>query len=150
MIQKFTMLKKVILFFVIVLSLPSISTAQKKQDRVAAITRCYTMERVKQYLQANPAAKALAQKASLYSGAVTNNHSNNFRPANVVDIINVPVIFHIVLPNPYLITDAVVQSQIDELNIDYAGLNADSTNAVAFFVPAGFSQHTPKIIKSIS
>ena len=139
MIQKFTMLKKNILFFMIVLGLPSILTAQKKQDRVGAITRCYTMERVKLYLQANPAAKIFAQKASSHSGTGTNNHSNNFRPANVDGIINVPVIFHIVLPNPYLITDAVIQSQIDELNIDYAGLNADSINAVSFYPVRGHS-----------
>ena len=95
------------------------------------------MERVQQYLQANPAAKALARQAQLNS-SVTNGPTT-FRPANVEDIINIPVIFHIVLPNPYLITDAVVQSQIDELNTDYSGLNADSTNAVAFYPVRGHS-----------
>ena len=125
------------MFFVLVLSLPLISIAQKKQNPVSSFTRCYTMERVQQYLQANPAAKALARQAQLNS-SVTNGPTT-FRPANVEDIINIPVIFHIVLPNPYLITDAVVQSQIDELNTDYSGLNADSTNAVAFYPVRGHS-----------
>ena len=137
MIQKFTMLKNARWVFIILLSLPLIVTAQKKQEGVDVITRCYTMERVQQYLLANPAAKDRASQVQLNVSAT--NKPTTFRPANVEGIINIPVIFHIVLPNPYIITDAVIQSQIDELNIDYAGLNADSTNAVAFYPVRGHS-----------
>jgi hypothetical protein len=47
----------------------------------------------------------------------------------------IPVVVHIVLPNPNLVTDAQVQSQIDVLNEDYAGLNADSSRIPAAFKP---------------
>lgn len=47
----------------------------------------------------------------------------------------IPVVVHIVLPNPGSVTNAQVQSQIDVLNEDYAGLNADSTRIPAAFKP---------------
>ncbi|OQP54689.1 hypothetical protein A4H97_21705 [Niastella yeongjuensis] len=49
--------------------------------------------------------------------------------------IYIPVVFHIVLKNPNLVTDAQIQAQIDRLNIDYAGLNPDSTLIPARFKP---------------
>ena len=45
--------------------------------------------------------------------------------------VTIPVVVHIVLPNPFLVTDADVQGQIDRLNQDFAGLNPDSTNIPA-------------------
>jgi hypothetical protein len=42
--------------------------------------------------------------------------------------VTIPVVVHIVLPNPASVTDAQVQQQIDRLNLDFSGLNADSTN----------------------
>lgn len=113
-----------------------ILTAQKKQDLSTSVTRCFTMERVQQYLQANPAAKLLSQQP--LSKAVIKNTSTH-RDVDIEDVISIPVVFHIVLPNPYTITDAVVQSQINELNMAFSGMNADSTNAVAFYPVRGHS-----------
>jgi hypothetical protein len=48
-------------------------------------------------------------------------------------IITIPVVVHVILPNPSLVTDAQIQSQIDVLNADFAGLNADSTRIPAAF-----------------
>lgn len=45
----------------------------------------------------------------------------------------IPVVVHIILANPSLVTDAICQSQIDVLNEDFQGLNADS-----FRIPAAF------------
>jgi len=47
----------------------------------------------------------------------------------------IPVVVHVVMSNPSTVTDAQVQSQIDVLNEDYAGLNADSTRIPAAFKP---------------
>ena len=47
----------------------------------------------------------------------------------------IPVVVHIVMANPGTVTDAQVQSQLDVLNEDYAGLNADSTRIPAAFKP---------------
>jgi len=135
-IQIISILKKNILLFVFVLILHLSSTAQKKQNQVSAFTRCFTMERVQQYLHANPTAK-LPGLQSLFKTATKN--TANLRGTGIEDIISIPVIFHIVLPNPYTITDAVVQSQINELNLAFSGLNADSTNAVNFYSVRGHS-----------
>ncbi|MEO5682130.1 MAG: M43 family zinc metalloprotease [Chitinophagaceae bacterium] len=47
----------------------------------------------------------------------------------------VPVVFHIVLTNPAVVTDAQIQAQLDTLNKDFAGLNGDSVNIPAYFKP---------------
>src|SRR4051812_15885516 len=48
-------------------------------------------------------------------------------------IVTIPVVFHVVLPNPFVVTDADLQAQIDRLNLDYSGSNPDSTNIPAAF-----------------
>ncbi len=124
------------LLFIITAALPAAVTAQKKQYNTGAVNRCFTMERVRLFAHTNPADKVVRnQKISLP------NNINN-RPLGASDTVYIPVVFHIVLPNPYLITDDVVQSQIDKLNKDFSGLNADSTNAPAFY---GVRGHSNKI-----
>ena len=49
--------------------------------------------------------------------------------------VYVPVVVHIVLPNAFQVSEQDVQRQIDKLNEDYAGLNADSANIPAAFKP---------------
>ena len=51
----------------------------------------------------------------------------------VTSIITIPVVVHIVLSDPSIVTDDQVQSQIDVLNADYAGMNADSVKIPAAF-----------------
>ena len=50
-------------------------------------------------------------------------------------IVYVPVVFHIVLPNPNIVTDAQIQAQINQLNTDYAALNPDSLKIPPAFKP---------------
>ncbi|HEX6427884.1 MAG TPA: M43 family zinc metalloprotease [Niastella sp.] len=49
--------------------------------------------------------------------------------------VYIPIVFHIVLPNPSLVTDAQIQNQVDQLNRDFGGLNEDSTRIPASFKP---------------
>ncbi len=98
-------------------------------NKIPQYQRCATEQRVQMLFKAFPERKLLAEKLAKEIPA-----ANMLRvPQRLQSIVYVPVVFHIVLPNPYLITDAVVQSQIDELNQDFAGLNADSTNIPAAF-----------------
>lgn len=57
--------------------------------------------------------------------------------ANRANTLNVtiPIVFHVVLPAPQqaLLTDAMIMAQLTRLNLDYAGLNADSSNIPAEF-----------------
>lgn len=45
----------------------------------------------------------------------------------------IPVVFHVVAPNPSAITDAQIMAQLDRLNKDWAGLNADTAQILSQF-----------------
>jgi hypothetical protein len=67
----------------------------------------------------------------------TKNYIKNINPENR-SIVKIPVVVHIVYNLPVQnISNAVVQSQIDVLNLDYRRLNADTVNTPAPFKPLG-------------
>jgi hypothetical protein len=87
------------------------------------------MERVEMLFRKFPEKKLQAEKLAREIPA-----PNALRKARrITSVVYIPVVFHIVLANPYLITDDAVQAQVDALNTDFAGLNADSTNIPAAF-----------------
>ena len=138
-IQYFSILIKNLLLVIFGVALHLGVSAQKKQYPDATAPRCFTMEKVQQYLNKNPNARLRSQQALLTTNKHHLNNTFAFRTAGVNDIVNIPVIFHVVLADPYLITDAVIQSQIKALNTDYAGINSDSSNAANFYSVRGHS-----------
>jgi len=76
----------------------------------------------------------------LLSRAANNQRINNTNTGPAITtfrlnaIVTIPVVVHIVLPNPYVVSDEDVQAQIDRLNLDFAGMNGDSSNASATFL----------------
>jgi hypothetical protein len=102
--------------------------AAPAQEKMPQIIRCATTQRVEMLFRAFPEKKLLAEKLAKQLP------NNSLRaPKRLAAIVNIPVVFHIVLSNPYVITDEAVRSQIDAMNTDFAGLNADSTNIPAAF-----------------
>lgn len=93
------------------------------------IVRCATDQRVEMLFRAFPEKKALAEKLAKEIPSAKALRT----PQRLQAIVNIPVVFHIILPNPYQISDDVVRSQLDAMNTDFAGLNADSTNIPAAF-----------------
>lgn len=95
--------------------------------------RCFTMEGLDIYFRNNPEAKALAEsnKNRFAPETVTSSGQNHRTQA----IVNVPVVFHIVgnATRQTQVTDADILWQLNKLNEDYAGANADSTNGVGFY-----------------
>ncbi len=81
------------------------------------------MIRVEQMFENDPRLRTQAQKLSkaIPSGPFVNTY-------RTYTVVTIPVVVHIVLNNPNRVTDADVQWQIDKLNLDYSGLNPDSTN----------------------
>ncbi|MEJ7821248.1 MAG: hypothetical protein WKF85_02940, partial [Chitinophagaceae bacterium] len=112
----------------------TLSFSQQK-NKEKDITRCGTMLRVERILQSLPQARTRSQQSSITSsGATANNYRTNA-------IVTIPVVVHIVLPNPEFVTDANVQFQIDKLNLDFSGFNPDSNNIPNEFRPLrGHSQ----------
>lgn len=98
--------------------------------------RCATMEVQKAMLQQHPELqaewKATGEKlyqlylARVASGTASASRTTGSSPFTVSgNEIVIPVVVHILLPNPALVTDRDVYEQIERLNTDYAGLNTD-------------------------
>jgi len=92
--------------------------------------RCSTMEVLNRKMK-DPAFKAEfeANRQRMYKSSVL----NAAKTAAINDTI--PVVVHIIMASPETVTDATCQSQIDVLNEDYQGKNADTTRIPAAFKP---------------
>ncbi len=131
------------LFFLLFLTANSF--AQKDNKSQKALTekeRCGTMHHLNELMQLNNDLKLR------YNQSLKDAEQRNSKPENnstsitsrTTAIITIPVVFHIVLNNPFLVTDADIQAQIDRLNLDFSGKNADSTNASLFYTLRGHSE----------
>jgi hypothetical protein len=91
---------------------------------------CATMEALEIYFQQNPAARALAEENKNRFAPEQANRTNRTNA-----IVTIPIVFHIVGSASRLsqVTDADVLWQLNKLNEDFEGANADSTNANAFY-----------------
>lgn len=129
-------LKNIFALFLLLFTIFIQATAQKNSiaDKIHPV-RCGTMEALEQYLQANPAARALSaqNKNRLPQASLPQNRT--------LATMTIPVVIHLVLSAQDLakVTDADVAWQIHKLNEDYSGLNADSTNATSFYAVRGHS-----------
>ena len=79
--------------------------------------------------------EAARMRQEFLSTTATSQSIRQFSLNTLAGTVYVPVVVHIVLPNAMQISDDDVQHQIDKLNIDYAGINADSVNIPAAFKP---------------
>lgn len=96
--------------------------------------RCHTMEAYEELFRTVPGFKEQfeANQARIAQLAAQNS---SMRTTAIND--TVPVVIHVILSaaNHALATDAIMQSQIDVLNEDFNGRNADSTRIPAAFKP---------------
>ena len=99
------------------------------------VKRCATTEAYEQLFRANPEFK----KQFLANQGRINSFSNAVLQASRMQSLSdtIPVVIHVIAPAgvQMQITDAILQSQIDVLNKDYQGLNADSIRIPAAFKP---------------
>ncbi len=140
-LQLHTMYFKFTLVLLSVLMLTSAS-AQKKNPAKKALIRCGTMEAVANDMKNDPALRERMrqgeidyQQSLLYKPAP----GTAARPLDLPGPVEIPVVVHIVLPNPWIVSDDAVQFFINRLNEDYAGINADSANGAAYFPVRGHS-----------
>ncbi|HET9747023.1 MAG TPA: choice-of-anchor J domain-containing protein [Chitinophagaceae bacterium] len=91
---------------------------------------CATMEALELYFQQNPAARELAEQNKNRFAPESSN-----RTSRTGVVVEIPIVFHIVGNSTRLaqVTDADVLWQLNKLNEDFRGANADSTNATAFY-----------------
>lgn len=115
--------------------------AQKKLQNVKQ-EQCATMVRLEEKFKQNPGLKTrftwqlesfnrmMDAKAAKQPGVDT--ATGIARP---VATYTIPIIFHIVLTNPALVTDAQILAQLDVLNKDFAGVNLDAATIPDVFKP---------------
>ncbi|MEO7305856.1 MAG: HYR domain-containing protein, partial [Ferruginibacter sp.] len=95
--------------------------------------RCGTMDGLEIYYRIHPEAKALAERnMKLFAPEITKGPGQNS-----LVIVTIPVVFHIVsnAARQAQVTDADVIWQLNKMNEDFTGSNADSTNAAYGFYP---------------
>jgi hypothetical protein len=102
-----------------------------QSSRILRENRCGTMEALEAYFRANPEARAMAERNKNVFAPETPQGQNQ----RVQVVSTIPVVFHIVgnATRQAQVTDADILWQLNALNQDYAGANADSTNGVGFY-----------------
>lgn len=120
--------------FLFLITVVTSAMAQKQKtvinNQSSGFHRCGTQIVMDELMRKHP---SLKKEIELNRQRTLQNYELIKKTLRVDAIYTIPVVVHIVLTNPSTITDAQVQSQIDVLNEDYAGLNADSTRIPAAF-----------------
>ncbi len=119
--------------------------AQSGQPSNGVLKRCGTAEMIQYNLEHNPEYRAQWERGLKdYERSLQTMQSGRgfgtMRTSTLPDSVVIPIVVHIVLPNPNVITDADVQFFLNRLNADYAGRNADSTNGSLFYSVRGHSK----------
>lgn len=129
--------------FLLVAVFVTCSLQAQKKVPVKKLIRCGTMEAIANDMKNDPALRdrirqgeADYQQSLLHKPAPGNGGAT---PLGLTGPVEIPVVVHIVLPNPWIVTDDAVQFFINRLNEDYAGVNADSTNGAQYYSVRGHS-----------
>lgn len=105
----------------------------KAQD--VPVRRCATMEVLKNSLEKDPALKISYENDMKRIQQLAAERAVNPLAREMATPVYIPVVFHIVLPDPTEVTDKMLEDQLAVLNRDFAGLNGDSINIPAAFKP---------------
>lgn len=105
--------------------------AQQKQKA----GRCATVAVLQDALERHPELKASFERSVQEVRQATMLRKDQPALREEAETVYVPIVFHIVLQNPAIVTDAQIRAQLDTLNVDFAGINADSTKIPSYFKP---------------
>jgi len=126
---------------VLLLGLISINGFGQKGG-VSAQRKCGSVTHLESLLERNPQLQAINranQQQAIRLKEEFMAQSSTMREAQEASLntltgpVYIPVVVHIVLPNASQVSDQDVQQQINKLNTDFAGMNADSANIPAAF-----------------
>ena len=104
------------------------------QNARVATEKCGTMQYLQTKLQNNAALRAKFEQKKIEFNKIISNRSLN-KTARLSATVYIPIVFHVVLSNTALVTDAQIQAQLDTLNKDFFGVNGDSAKIPAYFKP---------------
>lgn len=107
--------------------------SEAQTQKKAKVEQCGTMPLLEKQLSARP---GLREKYLQQRDQITerlNNPSSRLNNLRTNAAVVVPVVFHIVLPNPNIVTNAQILRQLDSLNKDYSSTNGSSANIPSWF-----------------
>ncbi len=126
-----------VLFYFIVLILFSLSIhAQQNQGK--APEKCASMTALELKFAREPQLKVKFEQARIqFKKTVKDRALRSAADSSGGNrtTYSIPIVFHIVLTNPDVVTDKQIQAQLDTLNKDFSGSNGDSTKIPSFFKP---------------
>jgi Secretion system C-terminal sorting domain/Pregnancy-associated plasma protein-A len=124
----------------------SSAQTRKQPGNTPQNKRCATEESLERRYRTDPVYRAMMDQRErdfLQWQAQRNAGGDNTTPNNTDALtgpVIIPVVVHVVLPNPNVIQESDVDYLINRLNLDFSGLNPDSTNGVNFYGVRGHSQ----------
>ncbi len=124
--------------------------AQKVAEEIqnqSAKQRCGTDEVIQRRLATDPeyrkwyeeSQKMAIEAVKQYKLSNLSNANKTTSTSTLTSVVTIPIVFHIVMPNPWKIRDADVDYFLARTNSAFSGLNPDSTNAGAFMPIRGHS-----------
>ena len=125
---------KKIFFLSFILLLSAYSYSQNKKPKVksnSGFHRCGTQYVMDELLKKYPYLKAERERNR--KKILEQMQGQTIIRARTNLNYTIPVVIHVILPDPSVITNGQIQSQIAVLNADYQGKNADSTRIPAAF-----------------
>ena len=111
--------------------------AAAKSKPASEMKRCGTMEGIQELMKTDPELKARVEQNERDFQTWFENQNNGQAqrpgtpsptPTALPGPVTIPVVVHVVLPNPWIISDESIDYFIARLNEDFAGTNADSAN----------------------
>ena len=126
-------MRSIIRFLPGLLLLVSLSSLAQKGSRIST-EQCATMQRLNERLQRNPDLRLRFEaERQVFNKKVSDRNALNRNLVASRTAVYIPVVFHVVLPNPSVVTDAQLQAQLDTLNKDFFGNNGDSVRIPSYF-----------------
>lgn len=98
------------------------------------------MEALEERFRLDPQFKAEWDQRQNITNKIMSQGNGTSKVSTLTGPVTIPVIVHVVLPNPYMITETQIDALLARMNLDYAGTNADSTNGAAFYSVRGHSK----------
>lgn len=136
-----------IFFSLLALNISAQKTLPQENPANTTRVRCGTMEALELYFTQNPAAREqylrnIEEGQRMLANAKASKETTPGATNSPQAIVTIPVVFHFVLgaADQAKVTKADVIWQLNKMNEDFAGVNADSTNASAFYSIRGHTQ----------
>ena len=141
-LKKFTFKAAAIILTIVAFSINANAQVKPGAGKTKEI-RCATMEALNQMIKDDPTlpAKWKADGDRLYQESLKNEASRGAgtgsgnRPTGTNAITYIPIAFHLILTaaQQAIVTDEIIQRQVDVLNRDFGGLNPDSVKLPPVF-----------------